>query len=179
GNLHSLLVTSGYLKAVPHGNMYDLSIPNKEVLRSYDGLISRSLGLNRKNQSKLYSYLVSKDSVSTEKELDRLFSPGSIRDEWSHNDYKHALMILFQYMGYDNVTEKESGDGYVDIYVYPTDNQPAVAIEIKITKTSKKLSTLAEEALRQIENRDYIADYNDTIACGMAFNKTKSCVKIR
>lgn len=80
-NLHSLMVMSGYLKAVKDGNLYQLSIPNKEVLYSYNRLITRLFGFGRTRQSKLYSYLTSKDSKSAEGELNRLFSPGSIRDE--------------------------------------------------------------------------------------------------
>lgn len=177
-NLHSLMVMSGYLKAIRDGDIYQLSIPNKEVLMSYDRMITRLFGFRRTNQSKLYSYLTSKNSESAEDELNRLFSPGSIRDEWGHNDYKHAIMILFQYMGYDNVTERESGDGFIDIYVHPTSNQPAIIMEIKVTKTARNLQNMAEAALRQIEERDY-ASGRDAILCGISFNKKNCCVRIR
>lgn len=177
-NLHSLMVMSGYLKAVKDGNLYQLSIPNKEVLYSYNRLITRLFGFGRTRQSKLYSYLTSKDSKSAEGELNRLFSPGSIRDEWCHNDYKHAMMILFQYMGYDNVTERESGDGFIDIYVHPTSDHPAIIMEIKVTKTARNLQNMAESALKQIEERDY-ASGEGAILCGISFNKKKYCVRIR
>lgn len=40
-NLHTLMVMTGHLKAVKNDNSYQLSIPNKEVRRSYDGLVAR------------------------------------------------------------------------------------------------------------------------------------------
>jgi hypothetical protein len=77
------------------------------------------------------------------------------------------------------------GDGRSDIVIrYPNRRGKAVIIEIKVAKEISKLEDKCNEALKQIEDKNYdsplIQDgYKDVMKYGIAFYKKDCMIKIK
>jgi hypothetical protein len=91
--------------------------------------------------------------------------------------------ILSRLDGYRIKSNRESGDGRSDLVMYAVsglDNK-AVIFEFKPAKTIRELPAACEEALQQIEDRNYAAywdeiGYTDIIRYGIAFYRKKCLV---
>ena len=58
------------------------------------------------------------------------------------------------------VSNRESGYGRFDVAIFPRKGQEAgVIMEFKVAENENALPTKAEEALAQIESRDYLAEF--------------------
>ena len=78
-------------------------------------------------------------------------------------------------------SNRETGEGRTDIFV--VDDDRVVIIEFKTAKTVDKMSTRADDALAQIEDRRYaeefVADgYPEIIKMGVGFFKKRCVVKM-
>lgn len=182
----SFLLMAGYLKAsrnqlLPLGSrIYDLQIPNKEIAMAYKQEIIDKL-LPEKSQNtyvELQTALVNQD-VATVKALLRqlLLEVVSYFDTASEGFYQGLLLGLCVAMnGYTVTSNRESGDGRYDIQMMPSDKKmPGIIIELKAdTKGSTDLVQLAEEAVRQIKDKNYAVNLqkqgiNTIFSYGVAF----------
>ena len=182
----SFLLMAGYLKAsrnqlLPLGSrIYDLQIPNKEITMAYKQEIIDKL-LPEKSQNtyvELQTALVNQD-VATVKALLRqlLLEVVSYFDTASEGFYQGLLLGLCVAMnGYTVTSNRESGDGRYDIQMMPSDKKmPGIIIELKAdTKGSTDLVQLAEEAVRQIKDKNYAVNLqkqgiNTIFSYGVAF----------
>ena len=101
--------------------------------------------------------------------------------------YYHGFLVgMLKNIGnYIVQSNRESGNGRPDILVrYPSVRGKAVIIEIKVSKTWQGLEEKCDEALRQIEEKDYEASlrqegYKDIMKCGVAFYRKECMVKMR
>ena len=131
--------------------------------------------------SNIYHAVLSGDAVdfeaSVKKYLKRCIS---FYDE--KETFYHGLMlgILGNLEDYRIMSNREMGDCRADIILKPLDDQnPAVILELKYTKVSTKLEEGCDEALDQIENRNYADELledecNGIIKYGICFCK-KNC----
>ena len=103
---------------------------------------------------------------------------GSYFDGWMEYGYKTWLHDLFALHGYTSITERECGEGRVDLLIERQRNKPAIIFEFKVEKPDSKgnLNEYVEEGLKQILDNRYMdaPGMDDAIALSVAFRK-KSC----
>jgi len=96
--------------------------------------------------------------------------------------YYHGFLsgLLSGFRGYTVKSNRESGLGRPDILILERRRHNlAVIIEIKVAERFAEMETKCDEALQQIEDRNYEAElvndcYQKIIKCGVAFYQ-KSC----
>jgi len=172
-NLWNFLFFTGYLKKVgaERQNVYgeltmDLSIPNTELMYIYKTKIKEWFDekIAGKNLDALHNAVLSEDVETFQNELSALLSE-SISYMDSAESLYHGVMIgaLMRINGYRLKSNRESGNGRSDLVLYSENpkNGTAVIFEFKATKEYKQLQELCENALKQIEDKKYAADWID------------------
>lgn len=168
-NLWSVLFTTGYLthKGRTESGKYRLVIPNREVrnlfvkkIREWFSDVSRKDG---QTLEQLCDAFVNKNVEKIEQIFgDYLWNTISIRDtavakEKKENFYHSILLGL---LGYKSTwlikSNAESGIGYSDILVEVPTNRTGIVIELKYAEGGD-MDAACEEAMRQIEEKGYIA----------------------
>jgi len=171
-SVYSFLLAAGYLKVVKaeisfNGDyMCEVALPNKEIafvykkeiLERLQEMIPQSTAISI--QEALYSGNVSALQASLEK---LLLQSASYYDTVGELFY-HGLMLGLTAMMDDRyivTSNRESGEGRYDLRLMPkAPSLPGILIELKAGKdcNEQSLKSLAEEALRQIEERKYDAE---------------------
>lgn len=170
----TMLLFTGYLTAVKvvadeRGNLIcSVRIPNKEIRSAFDRCIVDYY--KTAPQMKAYSKnIVSAFLKADEGEINFLLETKlgtfvSSRDfatsSAPENFYQGFLNGMFASQNLQLFTEYRSnevaGDGFADISFKAKNERTAVVIEIKVASDKAKLEKLAEEALKQINNKNYI-----------------------
>ena len=163
-----LFLYSGYLsksdeqtERTESKNTYNLKIPNREI-RSYFGdlFLNRFFGTEVKTNI-LIKALENGDIKKFEKTLGEIMI-----NMLSHFDLDSEMEKIYQVfmiglvgflMGkYEIISNNESGYGRYDLAMIPIkSNEKAYLMEFKISKTEKGMSSKAEEALKQIDEKKY------------------------
>ena len=163
-----LFLYSGYLtksdeqtERTESKNTYNLKIPNREI-RSYFGdlFLNRFFGTEVKTNI-LIKALENGDIKKFEKTLGEIMI-----NMLSHFDLDSEMEKIYQVfmiglvgflMGrYEIISNNESGYGRYDLAMIPIkSNENAYLMELKISKTEKGMSTKAQEALKQIDEKKY------------------------
>ena len=171
-SVYSFLLATGYLKVVKaeisfNGDyMCEVALPNKEIafvykkeiLERLQEMIPQSTAISI--QEALYSGNVSALQASLEK---LLLQSASYYDTVGELFY-HGFMLGMTAMMDDRyivTSNRESGEGRYDLQLMPkAPSLPGILIELKAGKdcNEQELQELAEEALRQIEERKYDAE---------------------
>lgn len=192
-SVYSFLLMGGYLtieKIIPmdDGNsMCELKIPNKEILIVYEKeILSRKGSLVTQSDAiEFKTALMLTDSVKLQQLLqDFLREVISYHDAAAEGFYHGLLLGLsaMLYNSYEIMSNREAGDGRYDIRLKARDAaMPHFVIEIKAIKKedenfdeSKALVKEAAEAIKQIEDKDYIAGLTGEVrAIGVAFYKKR------
>ena len=168
-NLWSVLFTTGYLthNGRTESGKYRLVIPNREIrnlfikkIREWFADVTRNDG---KVLEELCSAFVNKDVDKIEQIFgDYLWNTISIRDtavakERKENFYHGILLGLLGYRSNWLIwSNAESGIGYSDILIEVPTNRTGIVIEVKYANDGD-LNAACEEALEQIEKKDYVA----------------------
>ena len=161
-----------------------LKIPNAEIKEIFKKSInqwfsSRAVSCN---YGKLWQSLWNADTEDLSRQLsDLLFDTISYHD-YSENFYHAFLTGLFAGTEYIVESNYENGLGRSDIVIKDRINRRAAVIEAKAAKGEDKLMSECEEALAQIEKRQYAkkverSGYGKVLWFGMAFYKKKCLVK--
>ncbi|MBQ3566957.1 MAG: AAA family ATPase [Oscillospiraceae bacterium] len=185
----SFLLHTGYLKAVKTylvGNTVyaDLVIPNREIVSIYENTIMQWFNekLVASSREDLFNAVISGD---TEKFEDILLD--WLEDTISYYDtkenYYHGFLsgLLSGFKGYRAESNRENGIGRTDITLLEQRRHKlAVIIEIKVADEFPQLEQKCDEALQQIEDKQYDMPlkkdcYQKIVKYGVAFNK-KSCM---
>ena len=163
-----LFLYSGYLtksdeqtERTESKNTYNLKIPNREI-RSYFGdlFLNRFFGTEVKTNI-LIKALENGDIKKFEKTLGEIMI-----NMLSHFDLDSEMEKIYQVfmiglvgflMGrYEIISNNESGYGRYDLAMIPIkSNENAYLMEFKISKTEKGMSTKAQKALKQIDEKKY------------------------
>ena len=101
--------------------------------------------------------------------------------------YYHGMVAgLFSPMkGYRTKSNRESGKGRSDLFIKPVSRRKeAFVVEFKVAKKPGELEKMADEALKQIEDRQYTAElyeegYESVGKYGIAFCGKDCTVKFR
>lgn len=168
-NLWSVLFTTGYLthKGRTESGKYRLVIPNREVrnlfvkkIREWFSDVSRKGG---QTLEQLCDAFVNKNVEKIEQIFgDYLWNTISIRDTAVAKEKKENFYhgILLGLLGYKSTwlikSNAESGIGYSDILVEVPTNRTGIVIELKYAEGGD-MDAACEEAMRQIEEKGYIA----------------------
>ena len=179
----SLLLASGYLKVLSAGDItadgfgrteYELSLTNHEVRVMFGGMVSgwfdgeaedayndfvKALILGDLDAMNEYMNRVSSEIFSS-------FDTGKKPSEKAEPERFYHGFVLGLMVDLDGryilTSNRESGFGRYDVMLEPrNDRDPAIIIEFKVfnPKREKNLEETVEAALRQIEERDYAADF--------------------
>ena len=181
---YGLLAQTGYLTAidsVPKSRTYlsTIKIPNRELFAAYsEEVVERMLNGNAsKYADNITNAIIDGRAEDLQKCLsDFLLETCSFLDLTEEKDYQNILIGLLASMkdGYDITANHEAGHGRADISMCPRlDNKhrnvlPGIIIELKhyeATESEKanpeklkaELERQAEDALKQIETKNYIS----------------------
>lgn len=190
-HLWNFLFFTGYLKKVSERQeeenvLMELAIPNREVRYIYKTTVLRWFEdkTRQKELSPLYESILEGDAEKIAEILsENLMETISFYDY--QESYYHSFLagMLKNVSGYIVLSNRESGSGRPDILLkYPSVKGKAVIFEVKISKTYQELQKKCDEALRQIEMRDYAASlrqegYQDILAYGVVFYRKECLVK--
>lgn len=191
-NVWSLLYLTGYLtRALPEEmdpwdnlekGQIALKIPNAEVKEIFKNSIDQWFtGKSAScNYGKLWQSLWNADTEDLGRQLsDLLFDTISYHD-YAESFYHAFLTGLFSGTEYIVESNYENGLGRSDLVIKDRTNRRAVVVEAKVAKSEELLAAECEEALAQIDKRQYAkkverAGYGRIVRLGMAFCK-KSCM---
>ncbi len=200
-NIFGFLLMAGYLTSIEKVklnsgmNMYRVIIPNKEVELAYNNEI---LGLYKEmDTTKIYTdiqlaFMESDDKKLTDGINKYLVNSISYFDTAQESFYHGMIMGMLAIFSniYEVLSNREEGDGRYDISLIPRDkDKMAYVIEIKSVLNEVKdeeienvLEKEAEDALEQIDKKNYCARLSDdkckgVVKMGMAFYKKKCKVK--
>ncbi|MBS0627409.1 MAG: PD-(D/E)XK nuclease domain-containing protein, partial [Verrucomicrobia bacterium] len=179
----SFLLFAGYLSAIKHHfqdneNYYTLALPNEEMVRLYKKLV---LGALNKSISSDKLHLLLKALTTGDIEpVNRLLGEFVAGMCSSHDlPTKHlersyhlfVLGLLASLSGrYVIKSNLESGYGRYDILMYPKNPSDfGVLLEFKRAEKISDLSSLAKEALTQIQDKKYISLLRDFGYTGKVF----------
>ena len=194
-SIYSFLTVTGYLKIseiVPQddGNFIcKVSIPNKEIAFVYSKEVISSLNPTQTESTatSIREAVFEKNGPLLQKYLERyLIQTISYFDASDEAFYQGLMIGLCAILNncYVVKSNRESGLGRFDIQLIPIDKQlPGFIFELKTTKNkSDLLEKLAEEALRQIEEKQYAFDMKESgvsevIMIGIAFRGKEVAVK--
>lgn len=191
-SIYSFLLVAGYLKVAEiypqnDGNyMCDVAIPNKEILYVYEKEV-----LNRTNQNNvsisIHQAIFSKDTSKLQSLLeDFMLKSISTMDGASESFYHGMMLGLCAVLGsqFKVRSNRESGLGRFDIELLPmVKGIPGFIFEFKHTKDiNVDLDSLANNALKQIEDMKYDIELNDfgvkdIVKIGIAFRQKSAVVK--
>ena len=162
------------------------TIPNNEVKYIFKTKILKWFNQNikMKDFSKMHNALINKDAEVFEEELaEMLLETISFNDAYENFYHGFTVGVLSHMKGYILKSNRESGKGRSDIFIKPVSRRKtAIILELKVAKTFDELDEKADEALRQIEEKNYEAElnsdgYKNVIKYGISFFKKDCLVK--
>jgi hypothetical protein len=186
----TLLVHTGYLNVISsdldaRGRLNAvISIPNKEVMSIYEDLVERWFMLTKQASNyyeELIGSLVNGDVIGFKEHVAEYISESGSYFDFGKNTPERVfhVFMLGLLVGlrskYEISSNKEAGSGRYDIIFVPKDkNKNGILLEFKIAKTSQELLSKAEEALKQIKDKQYTQIFvkhavGNVLAIGMAF----------
>ena len=190
-NIYSLLMMAGYLKTTKRALQLDgtylceIEIPNKEIAAVYKlEIISRMVQTGAIRQStadKIAESLYSNNHDLLQNALmEYMHNSVSFYDAGAEGFYHGLTLGLVALMDnqYRIKSNRESGVGRFDLGLFPRQSgHPGIIMEFKWEKNLVKadLVKLAEEALEQINDRDYACEMKDLkidkiVKIGIAFS---------
>ena len=194
--IYSFLLVAGYLKTAEimprsDGNFVcRVAIPNKEISLVYEKeIISRlSMPDSESTAAKIQQALMIGDIPSlTSSITDYMLKTISVHDTAGEAFYQGLMLGLCAILNnrYEVLSNRESGLGRFDIQLCPLDqNLPGYILELKASRkeNGKSLDSLAEDALNQIEEKQYDQEMkqkrvNRIIKIGIAFHGKNAAVR--
>ncbi|GBU20151.1 hypothetical protein R80B4_00026 [Fibrobacteres bacterium R8-0-B4] len=193
-NLWNFLFFTGYLKKVGEsadskGRIFiDMQIPNKELHIIFEDKVQEWFmeHVAGKDLSTFFRAVLSGDAETFQNELSKLLAE-SISFLDSAENFYHGFMAgaLSMLDGYIVKSNRESGDGRSDLVLYSANgvDDKAVIFELKSAEKFADLPTVCEEAVKQIEEKNYAAywdseGYKNIVKYGVGFYK-KRCMVLK
>ena len=181
---YGLLAQTGYLKASNadfRNGLYfaDLEIPNLEIQSVYSKEVLKHIKNNGMKMSayRLTDFILAYNSDGVQRELNEFLQAScSYLDLTEEKDYQNLMIGLLSSMKYvyEIKSNRETGLGRADILLRPRPDfvrkMPGIIIEIKHYKAEQaekdnpekmkaKLEEQAKDALRQIDAKNYTAEF--------------------
>jgi hypothetical protein len=168
--LFSLLLFSGYLNPITkmlEENIYELSVPNKEVRYIYNARMLQWVTDQLEiDSSRYYSFVSLLPAGKVEEFKERLqellvnstsfHQTGKRKAELFYSGFMLGLVNMLS-PSYIIASEQESGSGRADIIMIPKAGREdnAIIIEYKIAKNAEDLLSVAKMGLKQIIDKQY------------------------
>lgn len=191
-NLWNFLFFTGYLKKVSvrmnedNEILITLAIPNEEIRLIYKNTILNWFdeGIKSRDLSKMYEAMLDGDTLTFENELVELLTE-SISFYDAYENFYHGFLLgtLVNLKRYIIKSNRETGKGRSDIIIkYPNRRGVAVILELKVAKNFKEMSYKCDEALNQIEEKEYDKElleegYSNIVKYGITFYKKDCMIK--
>ena len=166
----SFLLFTGYLKiisceTVGDETYYDMVIPNVEIKSIYKNTI-RSWFIDHINRDSRTDILESVIHADAEKLEDLLCTwlTNTISCFDEQENYYHGFVtgLVSGFSGYMVVSNRESGNGRFDLVVKQRSRwHHAAILEFKVVEKYNQMTKACEDALNQIEEKDYEASLRD------------------
>ena len=166
----SFLLFTGYLKIISCETIgdetyYDMVIPNVEIKSIYKNTI-RSWFIDHVNRDSRTDILESVIHADAEKLEDLLCTwlTNTISCFDEQENYYHGFVtgLVSGFNGYMVVSNRESGNGRFDLVVKQRSRwHHAAILEFKVVEKYNQMTKACEDALRQIEEKDYEASLQD------------------
>ena len=171
--LYSMMLNTGYLKATHLGEavggieLYNVKIPNEEIKQVYKREILENItqGLNVNLFINFQIALLHGEGEKVTLRLEEiLLKMASFYDMRQPESFYHGLLLgmtcLLEGPEYQVVSNRESGYGRFDLAVFPTDiKRYGIILEFKVASSEKQLENKAKEALAQIEEKNYVIEF--------------------
>ena len=166
----SFLLFTGYLKIISCETIgdetyYDMVIPNVEIKSIYKNTIRSWFidHLNRDSRTEILESVIHADAEKLEDLLCTwLTNTISCFDE--QENYYHGFVtgLVSGFNGYMVVSNRESGNGRFDLVVKQRSRwHHAAILEFKVVEKYNQMTKACEDALKQIEEKDYEASLRD------------------
>ena len=173
--LYTMLLTTGYLTIIKEdtidGNkVYQLDIPNLEIRQVYRSKIMDYLADEMAIEDSIFMMrdLIRGDSENFARRMNQMLIKMMSYYDAKKQDkegFYHGLMLgLTAILGnsYRIKSNRESGYGRFDLAIFPKDKtKTGVIMEFKTAETEAKLDETAQQALAQIEAKEYAAEFNE------------------
>ena len=166
----SFLLFTGYLKIISCETIgdeiyYDMVIPNVEIKSIYKNTI-RSWFIDHINRDSRTDILESVIHADAEKLEDLLCTwlTNTISCFDEQENYYHGFVtgLVSGFSGYMVVSNRESDNGRFDLVVKQRSRwHHAAILEFKVVEKYNQMTKACEDALRQIEEKDYEASLRD------------------
>ncbi len=197
-NIYSILLVAGYLKPLNKelqadgSYLCEVSIPNREIASVYKNEILtylQNVGAINKTTSNMFAEsLYSNDVDKLQKSISEyVLKSVSFYDAGTEGFYHGLVLGLIAMMDnqYMIKSNRESGYGRYDVSLIPRNKKmTGIIMELKYEKDidEKGLNKLADEALRQIEDKEYVTEMkdegvSDILKLGMAFSGKNVVIK--
>ena len=168
-SVYSFLLVTGYLKLVRiipplgEGALCEVALPNreialvykKEILDRFSSFIPQTTAIS------IQEALYTGHADALQKQIRQFLLQTVSAFDTAQESFYHELLLGLCAMMYERYcisSNRESGEGRFDIQLMPrTQALPGILIEVKATKKddSEALKTLAETALKQINEKHY------------------------
>ena len=193
GYIWSLMIASGYLRVVrklnddPFSTDYVVDIPNLEILSFFEKDFIRRFMKDPDYFRELINSLVKGDMYRFEERLKYIFMTSPSHFDFKQEEANYHLFILGMLIQlkreYKVKSNLEAGYGRTDVLVLPYDkNKLGFVFEFKVSKNIEELEAKAEEALKQIDEKNYEVIMQDEkinhyFKIGMSFYKKELAIK--
>ena len=193
GYIWSLMVASGYLRVVrklnddPFSTDYVVNIPNLEILFFFEKDFIKRFMKDPDYFRELINSLVKGDMYRFEDRLKYIFMTSPSHFDFKQEEANYHLFILGMLIQlkreYKVKSNLETGYGRTDVLVLPYDkNKLGFVFEFKVSKNIEELETKAEEALKQIDEKNYEVIMQDEkiehyFKIGISFYKKDLAIK--
>lgn len=193
-NLWSVLFTTGYLTRTGEtvNGAYRLVIPNREIREVFiiqiQEWFKQTVMKDAKPVQEFCKAFLEGNAEKIQKRMTAILDKSisildtKARDEYKENFY-HGLLIglLRSEPEWLIKSNKESGDGFCDIFIEPENPDAGIVIEVKYSASLDGMEKMCETALRQIKDRRYDEELRndgreDILAYGIAFCKKRCWV---
>ena len=185
-NLWTLLYLTGYLTTASPDMVNDcdasadgqpLVIPNKEVKAIFLKTIKSWFKdtMQAMDRKPLFDAFWNGDSEGFQEKFSGILLKSISFHDYHENFYHAVLTGTFIGAGWEVTSNPESGLGRLDVLVKDEDNARAAIIEVKRSKTAGEMAKDAEDAIIQIKENKYVAnfegDYKKIMFWGISFWK--------
>ena len=174
-SLNSVLLTTGYLTMADYpdpetGDSFcTMRIPNKEIRTLFKREVLSHLedmGSSIELLTGFAQHLLSGHTSAFAEDLENFMQlMTSYYDTANRESFYHGLMLgllTILIPRYEVISNRESGYGRFDAALLPKNtDQPGAIMEFKVAEKEADLPKMAEAALAQIENMDYMAEFRN------------------
>ena len=166
----SFLLFTGYLKIISCETIgdetyYDMVIPNVEIKSIYKNTIRSWFidHINRDSRTDILESVIHADAEKLEDLLCTwLTNTISCFDEQENYYHDFVTGLVSGFNGYMVVSNRESGNGRFDLVVKQRSRwHHAAILEFKVVEKYNQMTKACEDALKQIEEKDYEASLRD------------------